>query len=259
MKTRQNGRSNHVEKFIRNMLYGLLLMLLWSMGGCVPKTITVKSTPQFNPAHIHTVAIQPLKALSTPQGSYHGSQAYLSNHGSAEHLRSFELTPAPAPGRVSTQTITVPTEAPTVITHMLVTTLSARPGITLIPPAMVTDTKNQLKASGHEGQPFASTQQLGQHVAADAILQGLVRIYREREGSRIGATPAAVGFEVQLIGTKTGAVLWSGNYYEEQKPLTEDIQGFLERGGAFVTAKELAQSGVDRMMQQLPIGTHLLP
>ena len=44
------------------------------------------------------------------------------------------------------------------------------------------------------------------------------------------------------------------DYFEEQKPLTQDLQGFFERGGRWVTAEELARSGVKRVMQRLPLG-----
>ena len=99
-----------------------------------------------------------------------------------------------------------------------------------------------------------ATTRIGKRLSADAVIQGLVRIYRERDGSRIAANPAAVGFDLQLIDTNTGDTLWVGEYYEEQKPFTEVVQGFFERGGTFVTAEELAQSGVARLMKQFPIG-----
>ena len=47
-----------------------------------------------------------------------------------------------------------------------------------------------------------------------------------------------------------------GDYFEEQKPLTEDLKGFLERGGKWVTAEELARSGAKQVMQRLPLGNY---
>jgi len=46
-----------------------------------------------------------------------------------------------------------------------------------------------------------------------------------------------------------------GDYFEEQKPLTHDFKGFLERKGRFLTAEELARAGVARVLHQLPLGT----
>jgi len=81
-----------------------------------------------------------------------------------------------------------------------------------------------------------------------------VRVYRERDGQKFAAIPAAVGFDVQLINAKNGIVIWRGDYFEEQKPLTEDLKGFIERGGKWVTAEELARSGAKRVMERLPLG-----
>ncbi|MGB0911038.1 MAG: hypothetical protein ACPGYT_11805, partial [Nitrospirales bacterium] len=95
---------------------------------------------------------------------------------------------------------------------------------------------------------------VGSGLDVDAVVMGLVRTYRERVGTKIGATPASVGFEVHLVDPKSGKIYWTGEYYEEQKPMTEDFMGFVERGGVFVTAHELAEYGVHKMMKQFPVG-----
>ena len=51
-----------------------------------------------------------------------------------------------------------------------------------------------------------------------------------------------------------GQVLWVGNYYERQRPMSEDFIGFLQRSGMFVTAEELAEYGVDEMLKVFPFG-----
>jgi hypothetical protein len=89
---------------------------------------------------------------------------------------------------------------------------------------------------------------------ADAVLMGQVLVYQERSGSRLGANPpASVGFEVKAVASD-GQVLWVGNYYERQKPLTQDFLGFIHHGGVFVTAKELAEYGVDEVLKTFPFG-----
>jgi hypothetical protein len=50
-------------------------------------------------------------------------------------------------------------------------------------------------------------------------------------------------------------VLWEGNYYEKQRPMTEDLMGFIQRHGVFVTAEELAIYGVEQMLIEFPFGT----
>ena len=79
-------------------------------------------------------------------------------------------------------------------------------------------------------------------------------MYQERVGSRLGADPpAAVGFEVKLVAPD-GMVLWVGNYYEKQRPMTEDFAGFIQRYGVFVTAEELAAYGAAELADVFPFG-----
>lgn len=85
-------------------------------------------------------------------------------------------------------------------------------------------------------------------------LIGKVLLYQERVGSRLGADPpAAVGFEVKLVAPD-GLVLWEGNYYEKQRPMTEDFRGFVQRYGMFVTADELAAYGASELAEAFPFG-----
>lgn len=111
--------------------------------------------------------------------------------------------------------------------------------------------------------PSASKQSTGQSLAvtvakqlkADASLIGQVLVYQERVGGRFGASPAAtVGFEAKVIAAD-GQVLWEGNYYEKQRPMIEDVMGFIQRRGMFVTAEELASYGVEHMLLEFPFGT----
>ena len=91
-------------------------------------------------------------------------------------------------------------------------------------------------------------------LSLDAVIFGHVRVFRERAGQKFAAIPAAVGFDVQVINAQDGTSVWAGDFFEEQKPFTQDFKGMLERGGKWVTAEELARSGVKRVMQRLPIG-----
>ncbi len=103
------------------------------------------------------------------------------------------------------------------------------------------------------GQSQAVT--VAKQLKADASLIGQVRVYRERVGGRFGASPpATVGFEAKVVAAD-GQVLWEGNYYEKQRPMTEDLMGFIQRRGVFVTAEELAAYGVEHMLNEFPFGT----
>jgi len=100
--------------------------------------------------------------------------------------------------------------------------------------------------------------QLSPQALKDATLKALigqVLVYQERVGGRFGASPpATVGFEAKVVAAD-GQVLWEGNYYEKQRPMIEDVMGFIERRGVFVTAEELASYGVKHMLLEFPFGT----
>ena len=96
---------------------------------------------------------------------------------------------------------------------------------------------------------------LAKQLKADASLIGQVLMYQERVGGRFGASPpATVGFEAKVIAAD-GHVLWVGNYYERQRPMIEDVMGFIQRHGVFVTAEELAAYGVEHLLLEFPFGT----
>jgi hypothetical protein len=152
------------------------------------------------------------------------------------------------------QTVSVPTGAGDIVTQLLWSRLQARQGVTVLSPneaakALMTQAASQPSA----GQSPAVT--VARQLKADASLIGQVRVYQERVGGRFGASPAAtVGFEAKVVAAD-GQVLWEGNYYERQRPMTEDLMGFIQRRGVFVTAEELAAYGVEHMLNEFPFGT----
>jgi hypothetical protein len=95
---------------------------------------------------------------------------------------------------------------------------------------------------------------VAKQLKVDASLIGEVLVYQERVGGRFGASPGAtVGFEAKLVAAD-GQVLWVGNYYERQRPMNEDVMGFIQRHGVFVTAEELAAYGVEHLLLEFPFG-----
>jgi hypothetical protein len=103
--------------------------------------------------------------------------------------------------------------------------------------------------------PEQAAAEVAKKAGADAALLGQVSVYQERVGSRLGANPpASVGFELKAVATD-GHVLWVGNYYERQKPMTEDFSGFIHHGWGFVTVDELSRYGVEELIKVFPFGS----
>jgi hypothetical protein len=148
----------------------------------------------------------------------------------------------------------VPTGAGDIVTQLLWNRLRARQGVTVLSPSEAVKTL----AAPATSEPSAGQSPavaVAKQLKADASLIGQVSVYQERVGGRFGANPpATVGFEAKVVAAD-GQVLWEGNYYERQRPMTEDLMGFIQRHGVFVTAEELAIYGVEHMLLEFPFGT----
>jgi hypothetical protein len=98
---------------------------------------------------------------------------------------------------------------------------------------------------------------IGRNLNADGILTGSVYQFRNRVGYDYGVeTPAAVGFHLDLIETQSGTVIWSRRFEETQRALSENLFSFgdfFRRKGKWLTAEDLAASGVEKILQTIPI------
>jgi hypothetical protein len=152
-------------------------------------------------------------------------------------------TPAPAPGGAEK------------LTDLFFLKLNAREGIAVVPPSYAA---SLLTVAPDPKVRKLSLRELGEKLDVAAVLVGTVEIYKERQGTALGLEraqdAAAVGFTAKLVSTKDGAVLWTGEYYERQRPLIEDLSGFLERGAKYLTVDKLADSAVDHVLKEFPLG-----
>lgn len=253
----QWGQARILWSRSKALLCLFLCVLFWEgVLGCAPSTVDVKSAPLFNPSTIKTIAVAPFDVILSPQRSYRTEQVVdYPNVGASSNSRSFGETPSLDASRFSYKTVAIPLEAPNKITEMVFARLTLRPGLRVLPPDQVAKVLPAVDSSHFKTKSQIIAKHLGKNLdGVDAVLLGLVRVYRERDGGKMGAIPAAVGFEIWLIEVEEGSVLWKGDYYEEQKPMIEDFSGFWERRGTFVSAQELARSGVSRVMNDFPVG-----
>jgi len=220
--------------------------------GCSGQKVTTKSSSELTRYPVRTLALVPFTTLNTPQVRELGDPFF----ATPQSVRRSDISVAvPSSAEPPTrQTVTVPAYAAEKITQLFWTRLRIKEGVTVSPPS------ESVKASSANADLTKTTSEaVGAAIAAqlktDAALVGRVLVFQERVGSRLGADPpAAVGFEVKVVAPDE-TVLWIGNYYERQRPMTEDMLGFLQRWGAFVTAEELAQYGVDEVLKEFPFGS----
>jgi hypothetical protein len=96
-------------------------------------------------------------------------------------------------------------------------------------------------------------QEIGKAYSADAVLTGYVYRWREREGTEYAVNrPASVAFDLYLLKTDDGVIIWKGRFEKAQQSLSEnllDLGTFLRSKGRWMGAKELADIGLAHLME----------
>ena len=229
-----------------------LMVLVLVVAGCSGSKVTTKASAELPRYQIRTIALVPFTTLATPQVRDVIDQTFSVPPGARRSDMAIAVPPNTE--RPLRQTVTVPTGAGDIVTQLLWSRLRTRQGVAVLSPTEVVKAlTSQAPAQSSAGQSPAVT--VAKQLKADASLIGQVLVYQERVGGRFGASPpATVGFEAKVVAAD-GQVLWEGNYYEKQRPMTEDLMGFIQRHGVFVTAEDLANYGVEQMLLEFPFGT----
>ena len=238
---------------LRLMIHGLLALPLLVGIGCSGSKVTTQVSSELPRYQVRTIALVPFTTLSTPQIRDQGD-LFLSTPQSVRLSDISMGTPSSAEPQLK-QTATVPGYAAEKVTQLFWTRLRNRQGVVVLPPYESVKAVVPQTAESEQATQESEAASLAKKLKADAALIGQILVYQERSGSRLGANPpATVGFEVKAVAAD-GQVLWVGNYYERQKPMTQDFLGFIQHGGVFVTAEELAQYGADEVLKTFPFGT----
>lgn len=197
----------------------LVLLMLFIFTGCGPKYMTSTISPKWRDAKITKVTLVPF--ISSAEGSQKG-------------LRTAKIDP----------------QGVAQVTSIFLYSMG-KYGYTVIPY----DDGIKEKLSGNGGLPADVVKLIRDKTGAQGVLTGIVTRFEEREGGPVGVRkPASVGFEVNLISTEDGTILWRGVYAETQKSLFEDVSlmpDFIKRSGKWLTAEELAKSGAEKVLQTI--------
>ena len=96
---------------------------------------------------------------------------------------------------------------------------------------------------------------IGRREGVDGVFAGYIFRFRERVGNTMSvSSSASVIFELHFINVKNANISWSGYYAETQKSLSEDLLGigkYFKRGGKWITAEELAISGLEELLEEI--------
>ena len=144
--------------------------------------------------------------------------------------------------------------ADSVLTNRLFFLLSDRDDIELIPQGKEQGVWSKL-LSGRLSERSLIVE-TGSALGADAVLAGYIYRFRERIGTRYSVDlPASVAFDVHLVNVANGRIMWIGHLDETQQPLSDNLLQlgtFIKRKGTWITADEIAFSGLEEMLQKFP-------
>jgi hypothetical protein len=138
-----------------------------------------------------------------------------------------------------------------VLMRLVYSAMVALPGWQIISESELKEVSDSIPQTND----MARLRKVGELVYADAVMTGRMLRYRERVGGDIGVqSPASVAFTLELIDVQRGDVIWSTRFDETQKGLSENILSLgdiRERGLRWLTAEQLAQDGVRKIINQL--------
>ena len=99
-------------------------------------------------------------------------------------------------------------------------------------------------------------QEVGRSFDADAVVVGYLYRWNERDGSDYGVnSPASVAFDLHLMRSIDGVVIWRARFDKTQRSLSEnllDLKTFLSGGGRWMTVRELAFLGLRDLLAEMP-------
>jgi len=131
--------------------------------------------------------------------------------------------------------------------------MQKREQFSLVPPGQAKGVYSALLSQNVTIGVADMLQETGRSFSSDAVLFGYIYRWRERIGTNYGVeSPASVAFDLSLISTHTGTVVWKGSFKKTQASLSEnllDFSTFLKSRGRWLTARELADIGLEKLIK----------
>ncbi len=213
-----------------------LLSMGWFLFACQQATVNVSEAPA-GPLNITKILVLPFEDLSDLPGD-------------RPDVRS------PVSGRVFI-TGEVAEQASDFLTDNLIVWLQNHTRYTVIISSARQSAESVLSAvGGREVLDWSALSRLGQETGADAVMLNFVYRFKERVGKGFSVeSPASVAFGMNLIRLMDRRLIWSGNFDETQQTLGQNLFQlgiFLSRGGRWITADEMADTGMKNILEKFP-------
>jgi TolB-like protein len=143
-----------------------------------------------------------------------------------------------------------------IVEEVFVEKLGKIKGIELIPTEKVQSVYRRISSEKLKENVAENLKKVGQELGADFLATGFVYRYTERVGYKYSSEhPASVIFEIHLIKTSDGSIIWQGYFDKTQKSLMEnifDIFSFFRGGAKWVNAHQLTEQGMNEVFKTFP-------
>jgi hypothetical protein len=143
-----------------------------------------------------------------------------------------------------------------VVEEVFVDKLHKLKEVELIPSDKAQSVYKRIASESLKGPLLNIFKKVGRELGADVLAVGYVYRYTEREGYNFSVEhPASVFFEIHLIKTIDGSIIWRGFFDKTQKSLMEDvfqISSFFKGGGKWMTARQLTEQGMNEIFKTFP-------
>lgn len=147
-------------------------------------------------------------------------------------------------------------EAEKVVEKIFLRKLEDRRRLMIIPTGRTGGVYKRISADSFKVNQLGILQKVGRELEADGVIMGYVYRYRERKGYPYSVEkPASVAFGIYLIRVSDGTLVWKGIFDRTQGSLLENIlqvSYFFKQGGKWLTAEELSEVGVDKILETFP-------
>jgi hypothetical protein len=148
----------------------------------------------------------------------------------------------------------LPPDAPEAVTARIYGVLANQTRFRFVPDLTVRDALDDAGLR-HAGDLTSRAAALGREVGAEGVIFGRVFRFRERVGTRYGATePASVAFELALLEVASGEIVWRGQFDRTQHSLSDNLFDFWMFWRAephWLSARELAGLGVGQLFKEM--------
>ena len=150
----------------------------------------------------------------------------------------------------------VPQDVADKLTYGLFDHLTRSGGYHFIPPRDARSQSSTIDSPSKIRGDFELYLRMGESLSSDAFLAGYIWRWKERKGAEFAVEfPASVHFDLYLVRLDDKAIVWEYEYDKTQQSLAEnflDLRTFLRAKGTWLSASELAELGLEQMVEAFP-------